>query len=240
MLDEVAVGLGPWSGYNVLAQHQRTGIVCYSLAMGRLLIATNSLGKRREYGELLAALEVRLYTPHDLNLTLTVAEDGQTYAENARLKARAYQGASGIVALADDSGLEVDALDGHPGIHSARYGSPGMDDVARYQFLLQRLVGVPWDKRTARFRCTVVVSTPTGGVHLTEGSCEGIIALESRGECGFGYDPIFFLPGYGKTMAELPAGEKNRISHRARAVQKMMPVLERILAGSRRSEQVSG
>jgi len=194
-----------------------------------LLIATNNRGKKREYEQLLAPLEVQLCTPQDLSLSLSVCEDGGTYAENARNKALAYQPASGLLTLADDSGLEVDALGDRPGLHSARYGGPGADDAARYRLLLQDLAGVPWAKRTARFRCVIVAITPGGETYSTDGTCEGIIALEPRGERGFGYDPIFYLPGYRQTMSQLSPNVKNRISHRARAAQKMLPILARIL-----------
>ncbi|MBC7260391.1 MAG: hypothetical protein H5T63_00130, partial [Chloroflexi bacterium] len=130
----------------------------------------------------------------------------------------------------DDSGLEVDALGGAPGIRSARYAGHDTDDASRYQLLLQELDGVPWEKRTARFRCVLVLATPDGEVYSTEGVCEGLVAFEPRGDHGFGYDPVFFLPEYGQTMAQLPPEVKNRISHRARAVQKMFPVLSLVLS----------
>ncbi len=198
--------------------------------MTRLLIATNNPGKKREYQQLLAPLKLKLCTAQDLGLSITVREDGSTYAENARIKALRYLQASGLLTLADDSGLEVDALGGEPGLHSARYAGPGASDADRYRLLLQKLDGVPWEQRTARFRCVLVLTVPGGETYSTEGTCEGIIALEPQGEYGFGYDPIFYLPQYEKTMAQLPLEVKNRISHRARAVQKMLPILARILA----------
>ncbi|MGC8787860.1 MAG: XTP/dITP diphosphatase [Anaerolineae bacterium] len=198
--------------------------------MTNLFLATNNAGKIREYEQLLAPLAVQLWTPQMLRLELTVREDGASYAENARIKALTYVRVSGIPTLADDSGLEVDALGGAPGICSARYAGHDADDASRYQLLLQELDGVPWEKRTARFRCVLVLATPDGEVYSTEGVCEGLIAFEPRGDHGFGYDPVFFLPEYGQTMAQLPPEIKNRISHRARAVQKMFPVLSLVLS----------
>lgn len=198
--------------------------------MTSLLIATNNLGKQREYEQLLAPLKLVLCTPQDLRLSITVRESGSTYAENAGIKALHYLQASDLLTLADDSGLEVDALGGEPGLHSARYAGSGAGDADRYRLLLQKLNGVPWEKRTARFRCVLVLAVPGGTVHSTEGTCEGLIAFEPQGEHGFGYDPIFRLPQYEKTMAQLPPEVKNRVSHRARAVQKMLPILSRILA----------
>lgn len=198
--------------------------------MSRLLIATNNPGKKREYQQLLGHLKVKLCAPQDLSLSIEIREDASTYAENARLKARRYLRASGLLTLADDSGLEVDALGGEPGPHSARYAGPGAGDAARYGLLLQKLDGVPWEQRTARFRCVLVLAVPNGEAHTAEGTCEGIIALEPQGDQGFGYDPVFYLPQCGRTMAQLPPEVKNCISHRARAAQKMLPVLSRILA----------
>lgn len=198
--------------------------------MTSLLVATNNPGKQREYEQLLAPLKLVLCTPQDLRLSVTARETGSTYAENARIKALHYLQASGLLTLADDSGLEVDALGGKPGLHSARYAGPGAGDADRYRLLLQELDGVPWEERTARFRCVLMLAVPGGKIHSTEGTCDGLIAIEPQGEHGFGYDPIFRLPQYEKTMAQLPPEVKNRISHRARAVQEMLPILSRILA----------
>jgi len=185
--------------------------------MMKLLIATHNPGKVREYEKLLAGLPLELTYPAQEGLDIEVAETGGSFAENARLKAAAYARASGLLTLADDSGLEVDALGGEPGIRSARYAGSGASDEDRYRLLLEKLQGVPWDKRTARFRCVIAVATPAGQVYTAEGTCEGIIAFEPQGEHGFGYDPVFYLPEHGMTMAELPPETKNRISHRARA-----------------------
>jgi len=193
----------------------------------KFLVATQNPGKVREFGRLLAPLDVELCLPSDLGLQLEVREDGATYADNARKKALAYAGASGLLALADDSGLEVDALGGAPGVRSARY-APGRD-TDRVAVLLAHLRDVPWERRTARFRCVVVVATPAGETYSAEGVCEGRIALEPVGCKGFGYDPVFYLPEQDCTMAQLSQAEKNRISHRARAVAAALPTLRRLV-----------
>jgi XTP/dITP diphosphohydrolase len=192
-----------------------------------LLIATQNPGKVREFRLLLAVLKTGLRFPVDLDLQVEVVEDGATYLDNATQKALAYVRASGLLTLADDSGLEVDALDGAPGIHSARY-APG-HDADRVATLLAQLTDVPREHRTARFRCVVVVATPTGDLYSAEGVCDGLITRGPVGRGGFGYDPVFYLPEYGCTMAQLPEAEKNRISHRARAVEAAMPMLHRLL-----------
>ena len=198
-------------------------------AKPRLLIATNNLGKVAEFRRLLDACGWELVTPADIGLELEVEEAGQTYAENATIKAEAYAKASGLVTLADDSGLEVDALGGRPGPLSARYAGPDRTDGERVQALLQELTGVPDDKRTARFRCVIAIAEPEGRVELVEGTVDGRIAHEPRGENGFGYDPVFLLPDRGVTTAELPPDEKNAVSHRGAAARKARAVLERWL-----------
>jgi XTP/dITP diphosphohydrolase len=196
----------------------------------KLLIATNNPGKVREYEELLAGLPVEIIFPAQGDLDMEVEESGETFEANARIKALAYAQASGLLTLADDSGLEVDALGGAPGVHSARYAGPGADDVTRYRKLLEALSDVPAGRRSARFRCVVVLAQPDGTVHTAEGTCEGQIGFEPRGEHGFGYDPIFLVDGAsGQTMAELLPDVKNRISHRARAVAAAGPTLGQIL-----------
>jgi len=194
----------------------------------KLLVATQNPGKVREFRFLLASLSTRLCFPPELGLQVEVPEDGDTYADNARQKALSYARLSGLLTLADDSGLEVDALDGAPGIRSARYTAG--HDADRVAALLAQLREVPWEQRRARFRCVVVIATPSGELHSAEGVCEGVIAFEPAGQGGFGYDPVFYLPDYGCTMAQLPQGEKNRTSHRARAVEAALPVLRRLLA----------
>lgn len=200
--------------------------------MNTLLIATNNKGKIRELHELLKEIGIALVTPAQIHLDLDVHEDGQTYAENATKKALVFAHASGLISLADDSGLEVDALEGAPGLYSARYGSPDgnkLSDAARRAYLLRNLQGKPrpW---TARFHATIAIATPAGQIQLAEGYCPGEIIPEERGTGGFGYDPIFLLPDLGKTMAELSMDEKNRLSHRARAVINAKPMLKELFA----------
>ncbi len=197
----------------------------------QLLVATHNQGKKQEYLELLAPLTVDVCFPDEMGIHLEVREDGDTYAENARKKAIPHALASEMLTIADDSGLEVDALGGAPGIHSARYASG--TDADRVQALLSDLTGVPWDERTARFRCVIAMVTPEGAVHQAEGVCEGKIAYAPAGEGGFGYDPIFYVPEYGKMMAQLSRRTKNRISHRARAVEAALPTLRRLLEEQR-------
>ncbi|MEW6093314.1 MAG: RdgB/HAM1 family non-canonical purine NTP pyrophosphatase [Chloroflexota bacterium] len=195
--------------------------------MKRLLIATNNPGKALEIKDLLAGLGLTLLTPADLGLNLDVPEDGLTYAENAARKAVAFAEASGLPSLADDSGLEVDALGGKPGLHSNRFGPQPATDATRRRYLLEQLQDKPRPWR-ARFRATVAVAAPGREVKIVAGECEGEIVPEERGENGFGYDPIFLFPDLSRTMAELGLEEKNRLSHRARAVLKCIPILEEI------------
>jgi XTP/dITP diphosphohydrolase len=202
----------------------------------QILVATCNRGKLREYADLLSSLRAEGQPPEwvtltDLGIEREVEETGATFEENALLKVRAYARESGLLTLADDSGLEVDALNGEPGIYSARYGGPGLDDAGRYRLLLRKLAGVPVDKRAARFRCVVAVSTPEGELFTADGVCEGQIGIEPKGDNGFGYDPVFIVEGYGVTMAELSLEVKNRISHRARALRAVQSTLEAILAG---------
>jgi len=195
----------------------------------RLLLATNNPGKAAELRQLLAGCGWDIVTPAEIGLNVQVEEPGQTYAENARIKAVQYARAGGLVALADDSGLEVDALGGRPGPLSARYAGPDRTDRERVEALLEELAGVPEEERTARFRCVIAMADPRGRVALVEGAVEGRIAREPRGESGFGYDPVFLLPERGMTAAELPPDEKNAVSHRGAAARKARAVLERWL-----------
>lgn len=204
--------------------------------MKKLLIATNNAGKVLEILDLMreSNLQLDLLTPARLGLVLEVIEDGQTYAENAGRKALAFCQASGLPTLADDSGLEVDALQGQPGLHSARYSPPvGAEpwmppplggEAARRAWLLHNLRDIPrpW---IARFHCTVALAFPGEPLQFTEGCCLGEIIPEERGSGGFGYDPIFLLPELGQTMAELSREQKNRLSHRARAIQAAIPLI---------------
>lgn len=192
-----------------------------------LLIATNNKGKIEELQDLLKDTGIELVTPAQIGLDLDVVEDGATYAENATKKAVAFAQASDLISLADDSGLEVDALDGAPGLYSARYGATDggkLSDAERRRVLIQNLQDKPrpW---TARFHATIAVAVPNGETHLADGFCEGEIIPEERGTGGFGYDPIFLLSELGKTMAELSMEEKNRLSHRARAAINARPIL---------------
>jgi XTP/dITP diphosphohydrolase len=194
-----------------------------------LLLATRNPGKRRELESLLAALPVRLLTTDDLDTLPLVEETGESYADNACLKARTFAQAAGLWTLADDTGLEVQALGGIPGLHSARLvqgrpGQPAATDAERRRRLLEllRFETRPWH---ARFRCAVALSSPQGKVDLAEGECPGQIVPDERGLGGFGYDPLFLLEEVGKTMAELSLEEKNRLSHRARAVNALLPTL---------------
>ena len=197
--------------------------------MNKLLIATNNQGKVLELQGLLNDSGIKFVTPAQINLQLEVEEDGSNYQENAGKKAIAFAQASGLIALADDSGLEVDALDGAPGLYSARYSpKPGAKDADRRAFLLENLKDKPRPWK-AHFHATIAIAKPNGKVEFAEGNCHGEIVPEERGTGGFGYDPIFFMPELGKTMAELEMDEKNRFSHRARAVIAAMPILKRML-----------
>ena len=191
----------------------------------KLLLATGNTGKVRELAEALHNLPLHLTTLTEQGITATVEESGETLEANALLKAREYSLLSGLPALADDSGLEVDALNGAPGVHSKRYAGEHATDEERVYFLLSKLESVPWEDRTARFRSVIAVVLPSGREELCEGMVEGIIDLEPRGKDGFGYDPIFYLPQFGKTMAQLSLGQKNGISHRGKAAVKAEPLL---------------
>ena len=188
-----------------------------------LLLATNNHNKVRELREILHALPVSLVAPSDTGISVEVEETGRTYAANARHKALSFANTGGMVALADDSGLEVDALGGAPGIYSARYAGEGASSAERIALLLRNLAGVPIEQRQARFVAVIAVASPDGQVHLHRGSVRGVIALSPSGNGGFGYDPVFFMPQFGCTMAELPDDVKNRVSHRARAALRAIP-----------------
>jgi XTP/dITP diphosphohydrolase len=194
-------------------------------AIMKLLLGTNNPGKISEISDLLKGLPLELLTPTDLSLFLQVNESGENYLENASLKARKWSLESGLACLADDSGLEVDALDGAPGLFSHRFtGNPNATDAERRKFLLQCLENKPqpW---TAHFRCAVAIDIPGQDMIQTIGSCYGMIIAEERGMNGFGYDPIFLVQGTNKTMAELGMEEKNVLSHRANAVGKARSIL---------------
>ncbi|HSM59002.1 MAG TPA: XTP/dITP diphosphatase [Candidatus Sulfomarinibacteraceae bacterium] len=198
-----------------------------------LLIATHNRGKIEEIADLLADLEADLLGLDDVGIAWDVEETGVTFRENAILKAESYARASGLLTLADDSGLEVDALGGQPGVHTARFGGEGLNSRERYQLLLDKLQGIPWPERTARFRCVVAVAGPERVLAVQEGTVEGHIARSPSGAGGFGYDPVFHVRDHEATMAQLPAETKNRISHRARAILALLPQLQAIVQGDR-------
>jgi XTP/dITP diphosphohydrolase len=193
----------------------------------RLLLATNNQAKIVEYRSLLSDLPLELVTLADIGINTKVAETGSSLEENARLKATVLAAESRLLTLADDSGLEVDALGGEPGPLSARYAGEGASDRQRIDYLLSRLEGVSWEKRTARFRCVIAIATPNK-LETCSGEREGYITFQPRGEYGFGYDPVFYLPELDKTMAELPLETKNQVSHRGQAARKAYTVLEKL------------
>jgi XTP/dITP diphosphohydrolase len=194
--------------------------------MEKLLIASENRGKLLEIHALLQDMPFDLVYPSLMGIHINVAEDGDTYAENAARKALAYTQASGLMTLADDSGLEVKALGGLPGLHSARFAlHPGATDADRRALLLSKLADHPrpWE---AVFHCTVAIASPDGKVRYTQGECQGEIIPIERGLGGFGYDPLFLIPELGLTMAELSMDQKNELSHRARAVISARPILK--------------
>ena len=228
-----------------------------------LLIATRNQGKMREYQHLFRELPFQLLSLEDVGIAVEVEETGQTFLENAWLKAETYASLSGLLTLSDDSGLEVDALGGEPGIHSARYGGdassdpespdPPSSDPERVSLLLKNLADVPWPKRTARFRCVIAIARSPATILDTDipdsftiqhhgpgqqdkpgqlasvvGSVAGMIQYEPQGDEGFGYDPVFYLPSFERTMAQIALEEKNRISHRSDAARKAAEILRKI------------
>ena len=193
--------------------------------MKQLLIASGNPGKLLEIQALLIGMPFELVYPSELGVALSVVEDGSTYAENAARKALAFTSVSGLISLADDSGLEVELLGGLPGLHSARFSPlPGALDADRRAYLLEKLEKFPRPWK-AKFKCTVAIALTGGEIHYTEGECAGEIIPVERGSGGFGYDPIFLIRESGKTMAELSMEEKNRLSHRARALRAAKPLL---------------
>lgn len=202
-----------------------------------LLIATNNEGKLKEYQALLAATPFPLIGLAQAGIHQTVEETGATFEENALLKAKTYASLSGLLTLADDSGLEVDALGGEPGVRSSRYAGPNATDPQRVEYLLAKLKDVPYRWRTARFRCVIALVWPSGEIEMCQGMCPGMIAMEPRGANGFGYDPVFFLPHLKRTMAELTLEEKNQVSHRAMAARAALALLKQEAARHNRSNQ---
>lgn len=195
--------------------------------MPTLLIATTNPNKLREYAAIFAGLPLELRTLRDQGIDEDVEETGATFAENARLKAAFYAARSGLLTLADDSGLEIHALGGEPGVYSARYAGPGASDADRIALVLKKLAGVPFHARLARFVCAITLALPNGPAEDVEGTLPGVIETAPRGSHGFGYDPLFYLLDENATLAELPPARKNQISHRARAAQAARAVLER-------------
>ena len=195
-----------------------------------VVIATRNAGKLREIKDILAPLNLKILSLKDFPGIPEIIEDGSTFAENAAKKAREVARQTGRLAIADDSGLAVDALRGRPGVFSSRYAGEKATDEENFQKLLAEMRAIPEGKRQAAFICTIAIAPPQGKVKLLEGKCGGEIALAPRGNHGFGYDPIFFLPELGKTMAELDPEVKNRISHRARALEKLKAVLPPLLS----------
>ena len=202
----------------------------YTRLMPRLLLATNNAGKVAEYRTLLQRCGWEIVTPKEIGVELGDDEPHETYAENAELKARRAAEASGLVALADDSGIEIDAMGGEPGVRSARFLGEEATYEERFAEIDRRLDGLPPEQRGARFVCVIAITDPkTDAVRFAEGSVRGLIAYEPRGEGGFGYDPIFWVPQHSATMAELPPGEKDIISHRGRASAPAREILRELL-----------
>lgn len=209
----------------------------YSAQPARLLIATGNAGKMREYADLLRDIPFELVSLRDLGITHEVNETGETFEENAWLKASEYAAISGILTLADDSGLEVDALSGEPGVRSARYGGDAcQSEEDRVALLLKNMADVPWDERSARFRCVIAIAAPEAPqptlVAQTEGEVAGMIQYTPQGADGFGYDPVFYVPLYDKTLAQLSPDDKNKVSHRAIAAFKAMELLKQLTTES--------
>jgi len=194
----------------------------------RLLVATLNTGKIREYQSLFQGY-CELVTPAEIGLNIALLEPAASYEENARSKAVTGASISQLITLADDSGLEVEALEGKPGSFSARFAGENATDSDRIAYLLSQLKDIPWEKRQARFVCVIAIASPQGKVELCQGECSGFIATEPRGTNGFGYDPVFYFPDLGKTMAELPLDIKNQISHRGKAAKQALKVLADIL-----------
>lgn len=195
--------------------------------MTELFIATKNKGKVREIAEMLP--HIKVLSLHDLPKSPDIVEDGLTFRANAAKKAVIIAQATGKIVMGEDSGLEVDALHGNPGVFSARYSGEDATDESNNQKLLRELAGVPTEKRTARYRCAMALADKNGLIDVVEGSCEGLIAAEPRGTNGFGYDPLFLIAEHQKTFGELPPAVKHGMSHRANALAQFMKLLERYL-----------
>jgi XTP/dITP diphosphohydrolase len=193
--------------------------------MKELLVATGNKGKLRELELLLSGVVARLVSPVDVFSLPAVVEDGETFAENAIIKARSAAVATGKMTIADDSGLVVDELGGQPGVRSARFAGDGASDAENNAKLLRELAGVPGERRNAAFRCVIALCTPDGECRTFEGELKGVLLEEQRGNGGFGYDPLFLVPEYGQTLAEIPLEIKNAISHRGKALARLKEYL---------------
>ena len=205
--------------------------------MPQLLLATNNAGKLAEYDVLLEGCGWEVVTPRDLGIDTEVDETGETYEANATIKALRGVEASGLVTLADDSGIEIEAMDGEPGVRSARFLGEDATYAERFAEIQRKLAGEPRERRRARFRCVIAVADPrTGVVRTAEGEVFGLIAESPAGEGGFGYDPVFWVPQRSATMADLPEHQKNIISHRARAVAGARQILKELLYEHERNE----
>jgi len=191
-----------------------------------VIIATRNKGKIREIREALKGLGLRIYGLNDFSDAPEIEEDGKSFTENALKKARFYSKHFGKLAIADDSGLEVDSLKGQPGVHSARYAGERASGQENNQKLLREMQDVPISKRGARFKCIIAVVSPDGREAFAEGACKGRIGFKEKGKKGFGYDPLFILPNDGKTMAELSLEAKNKISHRGKALRKIKKIIK--------------
>ncbi len=196
--------------------------------MNKVILATRNKGKIKEFMTLLAPFPIQPISAYDLTEPIEVVEDAHTFVGNAEKKALAYLKHTGLPALADDSGLAVDFLDGKPGVHSARFAGDNATDAENNIKLINLLDGVPAEKRTAQFTSAIALALPDGQLHTVEGKCHGIITREQTGDRGFGYDPLFFVPEINKTYAQMDDEQKNRISHRAIAIQKLRRILESI------------
>lgn len=196
--------------------------------MKRIIFATGNVGKMAEIKEILADLEIPVLSMKEAGITADILENGKSFEENADIKAKAIMELTGDVVLADDSGLEIDYLNGEPGIYSARYMGEDTSYKIKNQSLIERLKGVPDEKRTARFVCAISAALPDGRILRSRGTIEGIIGYEERGENGFGYDPIFYLPEYQRTTAELSPEMKNELSHRGKALRIMKEKLREV------------
>ena len=193
----------------------------------KLVLASKNPKKLKEMNEILSGFGIEVCLQSDVGLNLDVEETGTTFEENSLLKAKAIMEASGLAAIADDSGLCVDALGGAPGVYSARYGGEGLDDAGRYRLLLENLKGL--SPRSAKFVSVITCCFPNGDVLTARGECPGTIAFAPQGDNGFGYDPVFWLPELKKTFAQLTAEEKNAISHRGNALKKFQTILDEYL-----------